>query len=90
MNRSEDYKKSLRDGLKTIEGQIRGISKMVEEDRYCVDILVQLSAVKARVNKIGLSILDSHTRSCVSSAILEGKGEEPIDELVDIIAKFVK
>ncbi|MHB9094591.1 MAG: metal-sensitive transcriptional regulator [Eubacteriales bacterium] len=90
MSRTEKYKKDLLGGLKTIEGQVRGIAKMVEDDRYCVDILVQLAAVKAGVNKIGLSILESHTRGCVSSAIKEGKGDEHIEELVNIISKFVK
>jgi len=88
--RTEKYKKGLLSGLKTVEGQVRGIGKMVEEDRYCVDILVQLAAVKAGVNKIGLSILESHTRGCVSMAIKEGKGDEHIDELIDILSKFVK
>lgn len=88
--RSEKYKKDLITGLKTVEGQIRGIAKMVEDDRYCVDLLVQLAAVKARINKIGMSVIESHTRGCVSRAIKEGKGDEHIEELVDVISKFVK
>lgn len=90
MEREGKFKKDLLNGLKTVEGQIRGISKMVDEDRYCVDLLVQLAAVKARINKIGLSIIESHTRGCVSLAIRGGKGDEYIEELVDIISKFVK
>jgi len=90
LTRNKSQKKSLLDSLKTVEGQIRGIYKMVEDDRYCVDILVQLAAVKAGINKIGLSILESHTRGCVSRAIQEGKGDRHIEELVDILSKFVK
>lgn len=90
MTRNKSQKKSLLDSLKTVEGQIRGIYKMVEDDRYCVDIMVQLAAVKAGINKIGLSILESHTRGCVSRAIQEGKGDRYIEELVDILSKFVK
>ena len=90
MDRSEKYKKELLTGLKTVEGQTRGIAKMVEEDRYCVDLLVQLAAIKARINKIGLSVIESHTRGCVSMAIREGKGDEHIEELVDVISKFIK
>ncbi|PKM82050.1 MAG: transcriptional regulator [Firmicutes bacterium HGW-Firmicutes-14] len=90
MDRSDKYKKDLLNGLKTVEGQVRGIAKMVEEDRYCVDLLVQLAAVKARINKMGLSIIESHTRGCVSMAIKAGQGDEYIEELVDIISKFVK
>jgi len=90
LEREDGYKKKLLVGLKTIEGQIRGISKMVEEERYCVDILIQLAAVKAGVNKLSLSILESHTRGCVSRAIKEGRGDEQIEELVEILSKFVK
>lgn len=90
MDRNDKYKKDLLNGLKTIEGQVRGVSKMVEEGRYCVDILVQLAAIKARVNKIGLSLIESHTRGCVAMAIKGGQGDESIEELVDVISKFVK
>ncbi len=90
LERNDKHKKDLLNGLKTIEGQARGVYKMVEEDRYCVDILVQLAAIKARVNKLGLSIIESHTRGCVTMAIKGGQGEEYIEELVDIISKFVK
>jgi len=90
MDRPDKYKKDLLTGLKTIEGQVRGIAKMVEEDRYCVDLLVQLAAVKARINKLGLSVIESHTRGCVSMAIMQGEGDEQIEELVEVISKFMK
>lgn len=76
--------------LKKIEGQIRGIQKMIEEDRYCVDILAQLAAVKAATNKVGLSLIDSHTRGCVTQAIKEGDGSRHIDELLEVIRVFTK
>lgn len=88
--RVDSYKKELLTGLKTVEGQVRGIAKMVEDDRYCVDILVQLAAVRAQVNKIGLTVLESHTNGCVSRAIKDGHGEDSIKELMDIVSKFVK
>ena len=83
-------KKELLTGLRTVEGQVRGIAKMVEADRYCVDILVQLAAVRAQVNKIGLTILESHTNGCVSRAVKEGDGDDSIKELMDTISKFIK
>ena len=83
-------KEILLNSLKTIEGQVRGIARMIEDDRYCVDILVQLAAVRASINKIGMSVLESHTRGCVSRAIQEGKGEESIEELIGVLSKFVK
>lgn len=76
--------------LKRIEGQVRGISRMVEEDQYCVDILVQIAAVKAALNKVGLVLLEDHTRGCVGRAIQNDQGEEAIDELMGVIMRFMK
>lgn len=76
--------------LKKIEGQVRGVQKMIEEDRYCMDILVQLAAIKSATNSIGLAILEGHTKSCVSNAIRSGKGEEAINEMMEVLRSFVK
>lgn len=76
--------------LRRIEGQIRGITKMVEEDKYCVDILVQVAAAKAAMNSVGLQILENHARGCVAQAIREGRGDEAVEEFIDVMSKFVK
>lgn len=76
--------------LSRIEGQVRGISRMVEEDKYCVDILVQIAAAKAALNKVGLVLLEDHTRGCVSRAIQNSEGDQAIDELMDVIMRFIK
>ncbi len=76
--------------LKRIEGQIRGIQRMVDEDRYCVDVLVQLAAVRAGLDKVGLALIEGHTRGCLRAAIVTGQGDEAIDELMDVLAKFLK
>lgn len=76
--------------LRRIEGQVRGISRMIEEDKYCVDILVQIAAVKAALNKVGLVLLEDHTRGCVSRAIQSDEGDKAIDELMDVIMRFIK
>lgn len=77
--------------LKRIEGQVRGIQKMVDEDRYCVDILVQIAAVKSAMHQVGLTILESHTRGCVADALSNHTdGETKIDELMDVIRQFTK
>ncbi len=83
-------KKDLLQRLRRIEGQVRGIQRMVDEDQYCVDILVQIAAARAALTKVGLSLLESHTRGCVASAIREERGEEAIDEVMDILNRFVK
>ena len=84
-------KDDLQKRLKRIEGQIRGIQKMIDEDRYCVDILVQISAIKSAMNQVGLSILESHTRGCVADAMANHDHEvQKIDELMDVVRTFTK
>lgn len=87
---AEKSKKDLLPRLKKIEGQVRGVQRMIEEDRYCVDILMQIAAIRAGITKIGIAVLEGHTRGCVARAIHEGKGDESVDELMDILLKFVK
>ena len=75
--------------LKLAEGQIRGIQKMVEEDAYCPDILIQVSAVSAALNSFNKELLACHIRSCVAEDIRTGK-DEAIDEFVKVMQKLMK
>lgn len=88
--RTEKEIESIINRLKRIEGQVRGVQKMVEENRYCIDILVQISAIQARLKKVGLHLLERHANHCVSKAIREGGGEESLRELMDVIKQFTK
>jgi DNA-binding FrmR family transcriptional regulator len=88
--RDEKEKAQLLSRLKRIEGQVRGIQKMIEEDRYCVDILVQVSAINAALKKVGLHLLERHTQHCVRDAIETGSGEEAIEELMKVFEQFSK
>jgi DNA-binding FrmR family transcriptional regulator len=77
--------------LKRIEGQVRGVQRMIEEDRYCVDILIQLAAVRSALQQVALSLLEAHTRGCVAEAIAaQHDVDHKIDELMDVIRKFTK
>lgn len=76
--------------LKKIEGQVRGLARMVEEDRYCVDILVQLAAARAALNQVGMALLEGHTRGCVTAAIRRGEGDPSVQELMTVLERFVK
>ena len=87
--RSEKEYKDLLNRLSRIEGQIRGIKKMVENDAYCTDILVQVSAANAALNSFNKVLLSNHIRTCVANDIREGK-EESIDELVTTLQKLMK
>ena len=87
--RSEKEKRSMINRLSRIEGQVRGIRKMVENDAYCPDILIQVSAVNAALNSFNKVLLAEHIRTCVTEDIREGK-EETIDELVVVLQKLMK
>lgn len=87
--RSEEQKRKLLNRLKRIEGQIRGIQSMLEQDAYCNDILVQSAAATAALNAFNKELLASHIHSCVARDIREGK-DEVIDELVTTIQKLMK
>ncbi len=87
--RSEEEYKSLINRLKRIEGQVRGISKMVENDAYCPDIIIQVAAVNAALNAFNRELLASHIKSCVINDIKSGK-EETADELIDTLQKLIK
>lgn len=88
--RSDEEKKRVVNRLKRIEGQVRGIEKMVEADRYCIDILVQISAAQAALNKVGFSLLERHTKHCVTAAVKSGDEKEAIDELMNVLKQFSK
>jgi DNA-binding FrmR family transcriptional regulator len=76
--------------LRKIEGQIRGIQRMVEEEKYCVDVLVQISSVIAATEKVGLILLDDHIRGCVRKAVLSEDGEASFEELIRVIQRFTR
>ena len=87
--RSDEERTKLIHRLNRIEGQIRGIRKMVEKDAYCADILIQSAAVNAAVNAFNKELLASHIRGCVARDIRDGK-DEVIDELVATLQKLMK
>lgn len=75
--------------LAKIAGQVRGLQRMVDEDKYCIDILTQLNAVSAALKAVGVGILDAHVRHCVRQSIEKGEGDARIEELVATVARFV-
>ena len=87
--RSEEEFRSLMNRLKRIEGQVRGVEKMLENDAYCPDILTQVSAINSALNSFNKVLLASHMKSCVVNDIRAGK-DEVIDELVETLQKIMK
>ena len=84
----ENYAKRLR----RIEGQVRGVAKMIDDDKYCIDILTQISAVNSALQSVALGLLDEHLGHCVSHAVAEGGGEaeRKLAEASAAIARLVK
>ena len=88
-HRSEEEYKTLINRLSRIEGQVRGVRKMVENDAYCVDILTQVSAIQAALNGFNRELLSNHIRTCVIDDIRNGN-DEIVDELVQTLQKLMK
>jgi CsoR family transcriptional regulator, copper-sensing transcriptional repressor len=82
-------KEQLLKRLRRIEGQVRGIEAMVEEDRYCIDVLTQISAVQAALDKVALDLLDEHARHCVMGADAADQADKT-DELMAAVARLMR
>jgi len=76
--------------LRRIEGQVRGVGGMVEDDRYCIDVLTQISAVQAALDKVALGLLDGHARYCMIEGHGEGTPEELSDELMAAVGRLMR
>lgn len=88
---TEDERTTLKTRLRRIEGQVRGLQKMVEDDRYCPEILMQMSSVSRALRSAGLLLLRSHLRGCVGDAVLSGdeqRTEEVYDELIELFRRY--
>ena len=80
-------KDQLTKRLASIEGQVRGVSRMVDEDRYCIDVLTQISAIQAALDKVALGLLDGHTRHCLVGGASE---EASADELMAAVGRLMR
>ena len=78
--------------LRRVEGQVRGLQRMLEEDRYCIDVLTQISSVTRALQGVAIELLDEHVRHCVRDAIDQGgpAGEERIEEALRTIARLIR
>ena len=86
--RSEEERRTLENRLSRLEGQIRGIRRMLDEDAYCIDIITQVNAAKSALSSFNKELLSAHIRSCVAEDIKNGK-DEKVDELVVTLAKML-
>jgi DNA-binding FrmR family transcriptional regulator len=83
-------KEALMTRMRRIEGQAKGIERMIEEERYCIDIVQQINALSSAADEVGLIILQNHIEGCVTDAIREQRGEDYIKEVIATIRKAIK
>ncbi|GAA1382399.1 metal-sensitive transcriptional regulator [Catellatospora chokoriensis] len=76
--------------IRRIEGQVRGIEKMVEDDRYCIDVLTQISAIQAALDKVGLGLLDGHARHCMHEGAEQGRSDQMATEMMAAVGRLMK
>ncbi len=83
-------KDALQSRLRRIEGQVRGLQRMIDEDQYCLDVLTQVSSVTAALQAVGFGLLDDHVRHCVRESIEQGEGDEKVEELMAAVGRFAR
>ncbi len=76
--------------LKKIEGQVKGLQRMIDNDKYCVDVLIQVSAVRAAIHKVGTIVFENHSKRCLLAAVENNNKDNAIEELIGVLTKFVK
>ena len=89
---TDEERRSVLNRLARIEGQVRGLKRMVEEDKYCVDILTQITAVTTALDRVGLQVLDGHVQGCVRDALVGGgkEAEAKTGELLEAVERFAR
>ena len=75
--------------LRRVEGQVRGIAKMVDDDRYCIDVLTQISAIQAALDKVSLGLLDGHARHCMREGAADGRADEMATEMMAAVGRLM-
>jgi DNA-binding FrmR family transcriptional regulator len=83
-------KDQLQNRLRRIEGQVRGVGRMVDEDRYCIDIVTQISAIQAALDKVALGLLDDHASHCIVGGAANAQPEELKDELMAAVGRLMR
>ncbi|HZK87342.1 MAG TPA: metal-sensitive transcriptional regulator [Syntrophomonas sp.] len=85
-----DRRKSVISRLRRIEGQVRGVQRMIEEEGDCGEILNQIAAIKSAVNHAGIVIFENHARQCINKALNEADQDQSFDEIVRVMSRFIK
>lgn len=90
MDKNEVSKEDILNRMKKIEGQAKGIQKMIDEEKCCGDIMIQISAIRSAINSVGGLIMDRYIKECLAESLKKNNNEEKIEEVIDTIVKYVK
>ena len=90
MDNKEISKEDILNRMKKIEGQAKGIQKMIEEDKCCGDIMVQISAIRSAINKVGGLIMDRYINECLKESLKDKNSDKSIEEIIETIVRYVK
>ena len=90
MDNKEISKEDILNRMKKIEGQAKGIQKMIEEDKCCGDIMVQISAIRSAINKVGGLIMDRYIKECLKESLKDKNSDKSIEEMIETIVRYVK
>lgn len=90
MDNKKVSKEDILNRMKKIEGQAKGIQKMIEEDKCCGDIMIQISAIRSAINKVGGLIIDRYIKECLRESIKEQDSDRSIEAIIDTIVRYVK
>lgn len=90
MEEREEIKKNIQTRLRRIEGQVKGIEKMIEKDSCCKEVLTQVAAVRAAINKVGFLVMENYAKDCILNSDNNDSREEEVDELLSTVLRFLK
>ncbi len=83
-------KDALLKRLKRVGGQVEGVARMIADDRYCVDILTQIAAIRSALDALGLKLLHEHAHGCLQDAVRSGEGDQAVDEVMQVVERFIR
>ncbi len=89
-NEKQVNKEDIVNRLKKIEGQVKGIQKMIDEDKCCSEVMVQISAIRSAINRVGGLIMDRYIKECLKDSLYSGKNDDDIETVIETIVKYVK
>src|ERR1700754_1421078 len=86
----QPHREALLKRLNRITGQVRGVAGMIESDRYCVDVLTQIAAIRSALDAVAMQLLEDHAHGCVQAAMRAGRGEQAVDEFMNVVKRLAR